>query len=537
MNKKGFLALVLHSHLPYVRHPEDPYALEEEWLYEAITETYIPLIKVFSNLVRDGVDFKVTLSLSPTLISMLTDSLLQDRYLNHLNKLIELSEKELRRTKGDPKFYRVAKMYNEKFLESKRLFINYNKNLLIPFNVLQDIGVLEIITCSATHGYLPLMDRYPEAVKAQLQVGIKIYEENFRRRPRGIWLPECGYYPGIDRYLWDEGLKYFFVDTHGILNSNPRPTYKNFAPIYTDSGVAAFARDVESSKQVWSAQEGYPGDYNYREFYRDIGYDLDYEYIKDYIHPEGFRKQTGIKYYKITEKDEHKEVYDPQKAKNRANIHAQNFMFNRHKQIGYLSSKMDRSPIIVSPYDTELFGHWWYEGPIWLDLLLRKIGKDDKLKTISPSDYLDIYPINQVATPSLSSWGAQGYNQVWLDSSNSWIYPKLHKITEQMIDLANTWQVKNSIELRVLNQLAREVLLAQSSDWAFIIKTDTMKEYAVRRTKEHLNNFNCLFSSLKLEEIDIDFLKGLEKKNNIFKNIDYKVYQSNQNANYKEVML
>ncbi len=357
------------------------------------------------------------------------------------------------------------------------------------------------------------------------------------KEPPGIWLPECGFYPGLDRYLWDEGIRYFFVDTHGLLNSEPRPTYKNFAPIYTPSGVAAFARDVESSKQVWSAQEGYPGDYNYREFYRDIGYDLDYDYIKDYIHPEGFRKQTGIKYYKITDKGEHKEVYDPKAATKRANIHAKNFIFNRHKQIDYLRSKMDREPIIISPYDTELFGHWWYEGPIWLDNLLRELDKDKRIRTINPSDYLDIYPINQVATPSLSSWGAHGYNQVWLDNSNSWIYPKLHKATKAMIDLANNWKVKNSIESRVLNQLARELLLAQSSDWAFIIQTDTMTEYAVRRTEEHLNNFNNLLNALKIEEIDLKVLRSLEDKNNLFKSIDYKVYRSSQNANYKEVII
>ncbi len=539
MQEKGYLSLVLHSHLPYVRHPEDDSALEEDWLYEAITETYIPLINVFRSLVKENISFNLTISLSPTLISMLTDNLLQERYLIYLNKLIKLSEKELIRTKGQGDFNYVAQMYHQKFLKARQTFNHYNYNLISAFKDLQDIGVLEVITCPATHGYLPLMQPYPEAIKAQIKIGIDIYQKHFNRSPQGMWLAECGYYPNIDQYLWDEDIRYFFVDTHGILNAKPRPHYANFAPIYCPSGVAAFARDIESSQQVWSSKEGYPGDYDYREFYRDIGFDLDYEYIKDYIHPDGFRKNTGIKYYRITSnKNNYKEVYQPDWAKEKAAIHADDFLFNRQTQIEGLNKKMNRNPIIISPYDTELFGHWWYEGPLWLEYLIKKIHFDqNKISLITPSQYLDQYPINQVVTPSLSSWGAEGYNQVWLDDSNDWIYSILHNATEKMINLSNNLINPSFIAKRVANQMARELLLAQSSDWAFIIKTNTMKEYAIKRTLTHIDNFNKLADQLTSDALDLNYLKNLEEENNIFPQLDYKIYQSTNNANYKEVTL
>ncbi|WP_408955748.1 glycoside hydrolase family 57 protein [Natroniella sp. ANB-PHB2] len=538
MNKNGLLSIILHAHLPYVRHPEDKHVLEEEWLYEAITETYIPLIKVFSNLIHDGVNFNLTLSLSPTLISMLTDDLLQQRYLDYLDDLIKLSNKELRRTKNNPELYHLAQMYQQNFLDAKKIWRAYDGNLITAFKKFQTLNLLEIITCPATHGYLPLMKLYPESVKAQIKLGIKTYQQHFDRKPAGIWIPECGYYPEQDQFLWEEGIRYFFTDSHGILNSKPKPHYANFAPIYCPSGVAAFARDLESSKQVWSATEGYPGDYDYREFYRDIGYDLDYDYIKPHLHPEGFRKQTGIKYYRITGEDSHKELYKPHWAKEKAAIHAGNFLFNRQVQVKYLNQQMDRTPIIISPYDAELFGHWWYEGPTWLEFLIRKIAYDQQeISLITPSQYLDKYPINQVATPSQSSWGDAGYNQVWLNQTNDWIYPKLHQNTEKMIDLANKITNPNQLEERTLNQLARELLLAQSSDWAFILKTDTMTEYATRRLNQHFKNFEKLYKQLQQSNINRDYLKELENKNNLFPNLNYKVYQSNKNANYKEVII
>lgn len=525
----GYLCLVLHAHLPYVRHPEHEDFLEEKWLYEAITETYIPLLQAFDRLLRDNVPFRLTMSLTPPLISMLTDPLLQERYVQHLGKLIELADKEEGRTYGSP-FHEAALMYKRRLREAMSVFCDqYGRNLVTAFKKFQDAGRLEIITCAATHGYLPLMMLYPEAVRAQIKAAVDLHTRYLGRPPRGIWLPECAYAPGVDEILKENGLKFFFTDSHGVLYASHRPRFGIFAPIYCPSGVAAFGRDIESSKQVWSNQEGYPGDFEYREFYRDIGYDLDFEYIKPYIHPDGIRIHTGLKYYKITGKVDlsQKEAYNPRRAEEKAAEHAGNFMFNRQHQARYLAGFMDRPPIIVAPYDAELFGHWWFEGPVWLEYLIRKIAFDQsEIEMVTPGDYLQRFPCNQVAVPCSSSWGNKGYHEVWLCGANDWIYRHLHMAAEMMTAMANRRRGAGGPLRRALNQAARELLLAQSSDWAFIMSTGTMVEYAVRRTKIHLNNFLRLYDQIENNRIDEGWLGELEWKNNIFPDLDYSWYQT-----------
>lgn len=525
---KGYLAIVLHAHLPFVRHPEFTDFLEEDWLFEAITETYIPLIKMLQGLERDGVGYKLTISLSPTLMAMLMDQHLQEKYVKHLEKLIELSEKEIDRTRWEAQFNALANMYHKIFLEARSIFVDrYGRNLVNAFKHFQETGNLEVITCCATHGYLPLMESERAAsVRAQVKTATDMYQKVFGRKTSGIWLPECGYVPGDEEALKREGVKYFLVDNHGILFGTPRPRFGVFSGYLTKSGVGAFGRDIESSKSVWSAVEGYPGDYNYREFYRDIGFDLDYNYIRPYINADGVRINTGIKYYKITGTTNHKEPYNPDVARETAASHAANFMFNREKQVEYLMHSMgDRKPIVVAPYDAELYGHWWYEGPLWLDFLIRKIKYDQNTVALTtPGEYMKMYKSYQVLQPAFSSWGYKGYSEFWLEGSNDWIYRHLHKMIERMVEAANANRHARGLPARVLNQMARELLLAQSSDWAFIIKTGSHSSYAVERFRGHAENFTNLYDDLRSGSLDEEYLKRLEWKNNIFPDVDYTVY-------------
>ena len=524
--EKGYLLLVLHAHLPYVRHPEFNDFLEEDWLYEAISETYIPLIDMFDNLEREGVDWRLTMSLTPPLISMLRDQLLQDRYIRHLDILIELAEREIVRTQYYPELNKLAYMYLNKFLNCRTVFVDkYRRDLVLGFKKHMDAGKLDVITCGATHGYFPNMESIRPSVAAQVRIATDHYKETFGRQPLGIWLPECGYNPGDDAILKDCGIKYFFTDTHAILHGTPRPKYGVFAPVFCPSGVGCFSRDLESSKQVWSAKEGYPGDYYYRDFYRDIGFDLDFEYIKPYIHPDGIRINTGIKYHRITGPTDHKELYVPEVAREKAAAHAGNFMFNREKQVEFLYDRLKRKPIIIAPYDAELFGHWWYEGPQWLEFLIKKIHYDQNtVRLITAHEYLHENPKNQVITPSFSSWGYKGYSEVWLEGSNDWIYRHLHKASVRMQELANHFRDSYGLTERALNQAARELVLAESSDWAFIMKTGTVVEYAVKRTKEHVLNFTRLYWDIKNNNINEVWLSNIESRNNIFPNINFRVY-------------
>lgn len=527
--KKGYLSLILHAHLPYVRHPEFDAFLEEDWLFEAVTETYIPLINVFDNLINEHIDFRITMSLTPPLISMLTDELLQQRCLRYIEKRLELAEKEIERTNNQSEFNQIARMYYNHFHIARYVFAEkYRRNIITAFKKFQDAGKIEIITSCATHSFLPLMNNNVNAMRAQIHVAVNHYEKHFGRKPRGIWLPECAYEPGVDQLLKEEGIRFFIAEAHGLLFASPRPKYGIYAPIVCPSGVAVFGRDLESSKQVWSSREGYPGDFYYREFYRDIGFDLDYDYVRPYLHGDGNRSNVGIKYYRITGKTNHKEPYSIEMARNKAAEHAGNFMFNREKQAAYLDSLMERTPIIIAPYDAELFGHWWFEGPLWIDFLFRKIAFDQQtISLITPLEYLDRYPENQCAVPSASSWGYKGYSEYWLNDKNDWIYRHLHIAADRMVALAGTYPHtdKYSIQQRALNQAARELLLAQSSDWAFIMKAGTMVEYAVKRTKEHLFHFNKLDNDIRANAIDEKWLSEIEHKNNIFPDINYCIYQ------------
>jgi 1,4-alpha-glucan branching enzyme len=525
----GYLCLVLHAHLPFVRHPEFNDFLEEDWLYEAITETYIPLLDVFDGLERDGCDWRMTMSVTPTLAAMLSDPLLQYRYVRHIGNLIALAAKEVERTRWQSEVNHLAHMYHYRFQHARDVFVNkYHHNLVNGFRRFFETGKLELITCGATHGFLPLMTTNRKAIRAQVEVGAREFQRHFGRRPQGIWLPECGYSEGLDQAVRDAGMRYFFTDTHGVLFAEPRPRFGVFAPILCpQSNVAVLGRDTESSKQVWSAVEGYPGDYNYREFYRDVGFDLDFEYVKPHLHEMGIRSNLGIKYYKITGRSNHKELYNPRAALDKAAEHAGNFMFNREKQVEWLAGSMNgRPPLIVAPYDAELFGHWWFEGPDWIDLLMRKMHWDQQtVKMITVPEYLDRFPKLQVSQPAMSSWGYKGYCEVWLEGSNDWIYRHLHACADRMTELAGSHaEAGSALKRRALNQAARELLLAQSSDWAFIMKTGTMVEYAQERTRVHVLNFNHLYDQLQRNEVDEPWLTEIERRHNLFPDLDYHVY-------------
>jgi len=521
---QGYLSIVLHAHLPFVRHPEHEKFLEESWLFEAITETYLPLIQVMDGWVRDGLNARLTLTLSPTLCAMLRDPLLQERYLRHLNGLIELAEKEIHRTYWDRKYRDLAHQYHQRFVELRNLYNSYAGNVLSAFRKFQDLDRLEIITTAATHALLPLLN-HPPSVRAQILVARDHYEETFQRQPRGIWLPECAYTEGVETVLQEANIRWFILDTHGVLNARPRPRYGVFAPVFTPNGIAAFGRDLESAKQVWSRNEGYPGDPRYRDFYRDIGHDLDLEYVRPYLPSPDHRGFTGIKYYRIEGQGHDKQIYQRRHALEAAAQHAQHFLDARLAQFQQLAPLMDRPPLLISPYDAELFGHWWYEGPEFLDYFVRKAYFDQKVfKLITPEDYLRAQPTNQVAEPSPSSWGEEGYYRVWLNETNQWIYPHLHVAQTRMTELARKYPKATGVKLRALRQAAQELMLAQASDWPFILRTGTSPDYARKRVKDHLLRFLSLHQQLSSGKITEPGLKRLEATDNIFPGVDYKYW-------------
>lgn len=518
----GYLALVLHAHLPFVRHPEHEHFLEETWLYEAITETYLPLLRLLEAWERDQLSARITLTLTPTLCSMLLDPLLQARYERHLNALIDLAEKETHRTHLDKKLNPLAEMYLQNFREMRELWRRYERNLIQAFARLQDNNRIEIITCAATHALLPLLENQPESIRAQILVGRDHYQSCFGRPPRGIWLPECAYVEAIEPFLLEAGLRWFITEAHGILHARPRPQYGVFAPILTENGLAVFGRDLDSARQVWSRNEGYPGDPRYRDFYKDVAFELDYDYLKPYL-PAPQRTFTGIKYHRITGGGE-KDVYDRAAALQVAHAHAQHFLTSRVNHARQAEEVMQRPPILLSPYDAELFGHWWYEGPEFLDNVVRAAAAQTDLRLETPEQYLAENPAHQIAAPASSSWGEEGYWKVWLNETNRWIYPHLQIAAERMTSLARKFPKPDALTRRALNQAGRELLLAQSSDWPFILRTNTSPEYARRRVKDHLLRFISLHEQLTATQIDEAWLGQLEQIDNLFPGVNYKYW-------------
>ena len=416
-----------------------------------------------------------------------------------------------------PGLHELAQLYHRRFIAIRIRNVT-GRNLVRRLAV--SAADCEIITCAATHALLPLLN-HPPSVRAQILTARAFHRRCFGQDPRGIWLPECAYSVGVETVLQEADLRWFLLDTHGVLNARPRPRYGVYAPLFTPNGIAAFGRDLDSSRQVWSQHEGYPGDPNYRDFYRDVGFDLDFDYVRPHLPAPDQRGFTGVKYYRITGPTADKQVYHRGVALHIAGEHAAHFLGARLEQVRKLAAIMDRPPLIVAPYDAELFGHWWYEGPEFLDYLVRKVCCDQKTITlITPQEYLARWPTHQVAAPAESSWGEEGYWRVWLNETNAWIYPHLRVAQERMTQLARRYGKAVGVKRRALRQAARELLLAQASDWPFILRTGTSPGYATQRIKDHVLRFNTLYHQMVHGPLDEPWLRQLEQRDNLFPDVN-----------------
>lgn len=526
---QGHLLLILHAHLPYVRHPEYDRFLEERWFFEAVIETYIPLIKFFDRMKAENVPFKVTLSISPTLAAMMEDPLLRQRCLRHIDLSVQLAEKETQRTRDWPDVNFLSGMYKRLFEEARETFVERcGTRLITAFQEYAESGHLELITCAGTHGFMPVLRSEPVTVRAQVLTAVQEHERIFGQKPKGMWVPECAYYPGLDEVLAEAGVRYFVVDSHAIEHADPRPLFGVAAPLFCPSGVAAFGRHPTTSKLVWSSIIGYPADFNYREYYRDIGFDVDMEYLAPYQYAQGVRSHTGIKYHRITGASEHKALYNPDWARDTAERHAKDFVVRCREQSRRARGGLPFPSIIVSPYDAELFGHWWFEGPQWIYNVFRELQAQgsDELAPSTPGEYLEAFPIQQKATPAASSWGKKGFNEHWINPQTEWMYRPLHETAVRMRETVRQHGtcLRGSLQDRALRQAGRELMLAQASDWPFIITNKTTEEYARRRFQDHVNRCHFLLESVERQSVDEAKLEALEYMDAIFPELDYKLF-------------
>ncbi len=565
----GYFVLVLHTHLPYVvGHGRWPHGMD--WLNEAASECYIPLLNVFNELRNEGVNFKVTINISPILAEQLASREFREEFLQYLDMRIELAEEdefEFNRT-GRKNLAKVAKFWKEFYSEIKRNFVDtYHTDLLSAFRSLQDSGHIEIITCAATHAYLPLL-ALDTSVQSQIKLAIKTHERYFGRKPEGIWLPECAYRPGyrwkipveleqnlnpieyerkgIEEFLSENGLKFFFIDTATLRGGKTIGIYierfeglrrlweqfesqvkyrpeeeKSPYEIYLVSSgkpekkpVAVLTRDPKTGLQVWSGEWGYPGDAWYLDFHKK-------------------KFPSGLRYWRVTNPKADladKLEYEIEKVEERLEENSSHFVDLITATLKEHYDKTGKPGVLTAPYDTELFGHWWFEGPRFLKKVFEKLNSSDFVKPATASESIEnLTPTTVVSLPE-GSWGEGGYHYIWLNKDTEWTWRHIYPDEFKMRDLARKFH--NSTDERLifmLKQLARELVLLQSSDWQFLISTISARDYAEMRVLLHHENFTRIAEiveryvntgELKFE--DWNFVVECAQRDKVFDEIDLK---------------
>ncbi|MFA4837919.1 MAG: 1,4-alpha-glucan branching protein domain-containing protein [Candidatus Neomarinimicrobiota bacterium] len=566
---KGYFSLVLHSHLPYViNHGEWPHGMD--WLYEAAAETYIPLLSEFQSLISEGISPNVTIGLTPILTEQLASEKFKHGFVHYLDQKIAAAEENLAEfeNQGQEHLKQLADMWKGKYSRTKSYFLSQiDRNIVMAFKKMQDGGHLEIITCAATHGYFPLLGT-DESIDAQVHVGKETYRRHFGRDPKGIWLPECAYRPsyewtspiaeypkkiyrrGVEEFLFKYDIQYFIVDKHLILGGKNRGVYldrfdslkalwkqfeKNWKPldeekersIYenylvsstgTSRAAVVYGRHEESSLQVWSGEYGYPGDGRYLDFHKK--------------HFPG-----GHRYWKVTSAKADladKQEYYPEDVEDALENQATHFVELLGSYIDNYHRESGKVGILTAPFDTELFGHWWHEGPRFIGKVLRKLNKNGGVQVITLGNHLEKSRPQTVISMPEGSWGQGGFHYIWLNEWTEWTWKHVYAAEDQMVELANKYaETKDDVIRRILNQLAREVLLIESSDWQFLISTWSARDYAESRLTVHAEHIKRLAKILisydhnkLLTEREQVYLAKIEEVDDVFPDIDFTYWRS-----------
>ena len=557
MPVQGYFTFVLHSHIPYVR-AAGRWPFGEETLHEAIAETYVPLLNALYDLVDAGMQPRLTIGITPILLEQIADADVAAHFELYVQEKMALAEADIARfaQEGNERFAGLARFYHDWYSNVLQSFQErYGSDLVGAFRRLQDGGYLDILTSAATHGYLPLMER-DSTIYGQLKVGRDASARRFGRAPRGVWLPECGYRPayytstgqpylkpGVEDFLADLELGYFFTDTQVIEGGRltgkavgdvigpygglpirklvqvpiTEPTEKTtFRPYFvTTPKVAVYGRDERTGMQVWSAAQGYPGDFVYREFHR-----------KD--------DHSGLQYWRVSGAGVdlgQKDLYDPGLALQQVGRHAQHFAGLVVERLAGYYAAHQKPGIIASAYDTELFGHWWFEGIIWIKEVLRALAASETVKLTTANGYLEQFPPTEVLALRESSWGAGGGHWTWLNPGTEWMWPLIHNAERQMEKLVARYPDAQGDLLAVLNQVARELVLLESSDWPFLISTGQAKDYASGRFQQHLARFNRLVAVAEagvVSEGDRRTLATILEYDNPFPAMDYRLFANRE---------
>ena len=528
MDFRYAISLVLEAHLPYVREynkEEDlTHAGEEERFFEYVTETLLPLLEVINRLENDHVPFRLSIVFSPILCHMLSDEYLQKKYVAFLDKQIELGSHELTRTEDRNDLNKLAIAYYNKLVDRRVAYTErYEKNLLKAFDFYKRRGKIEILGCCATNAFLPFIGHNSESLQAQMETPASVFRRHFGSCSQGFWLPCLGWTPAIEPYFSAYNYCYTIIDSHGIIFGNPAPENGSFAPVKTPNGTFILARDLYAVREI----EKLSSDGLFRNNNRDIGYELSQEAVSPFLSAVGGRSRTGYKYWARSGSSFRASIYDPHAAENRAVENAKTFLNNTAARLEDALKHMKTTPISLYANNADKFGSLWHEGPVFLEALFRLAAEHKDMRFVCPGEYLYKQNLSycQVVIPGFSSGGANGYAETWLDVSNDWIYRHLYRAMERMTELAERFPDDTGLKERALNQAAREILLAQSSDWPALLYNQESTEYARNNAENTLRNFTTIYEALGSNYISTEWLTTLERKHNIFPNINYRVFR------------
>lgn len=476
---RATVAVVLHAHLPWVDPDDEDDTLESRWLLDALTDCYLPLLARCEALAADAIPVRFVCSLSPSLLAQLAHPTLPARYARHLDRLDAFLDDERRRLHGSALGPVVE--WQRARLASARIafFERHGGDLLGAWRRVAASGVLELWTTAASHAVLPLLT--PGWARTQIELGQVIFRRHLGIEPAGFWLPECAYAPVLDEPLLDAGVRLVVLDTHGVTGATPRPVFGAHAPIATPAGLLAVARDADGSRQVWDAQTGFPGDPWYLDHHADVGWTRGQDAMP--VPPGG--APIGIRYHRVTGGDGPKAPYEPEPAAARVAAHAATFVGRAAWRAAELAAQMDRPPLLVYAFDAELFGHWWAEGPSWLDAVMRALATHDGLEARTPSDDLLQHRVVQRATPAASTWGAGGHLSTWLSPTTAAGQAALAACAADVVQLVAGVSPSDPVAPAVAAAVGH-VVQAQASDWPFMVTRDTSAPYGRRRLDVHL---------------------------------------------------
>jgi 1,4-alpha-glucan branching enzyme len=532
MEKRKVISIVLNAHLPFVRHFEErenrgpgPFRSPgESWFFDALSDTYLPLLETFRRLDEDHVPFRLGISLSPVLCEMLSDDYLIKKYLAYTDRQIEFGRRELERTGGQEELHTLAKYYYDLAINRRFLFTErYERNILKALDFYQRKGRVEILPTAATHAFLPFLCSSAEAVQAQIEVGIVSCRSAFGQSPQGFWLPELGWIPALEEYLGAYNFGYTIVESHGLVYGNPPAEKGTFYPVKTPSGLFILARD-------YYAATGIPQiirNSRYRDNNKDAGYDLPVDLIGPFLGENGARTGTGYKYWRAGTDKGQRLLYDPGAAEKQAAEDARYFLEKGVSRLKAAAALMDEAPLSLWAFDADTFGRGWFEGHVFLEALFREGARQDDIQFMTPAEYIYKQDVQKFQTviPEFSSCGTNGYAETWLDASNDWMYRHLIRAQYRMIEMAERFSGDSGLKERVLNQAAREILLAQASDWPKMMYREDHAEFARAGVEESLRNFTTIYEALGSNYISTEWLTGLEKRHNVFPGINYRIFR------------